>query len=503
MFIIAAAAAAAAAAAPVDVVAGAAFGAVERDWVRLLRVFVRSLHAASPPTTHLLLGIDAAGAGAVAADLAAWGPRLSTLSLGEARHATPRLWHDMGINKSRYAAYVEMARRARALAGGPAAAPALDARGCPDWTTAPLVLLTDTRDVWFQGDPFGPARDYIRRLHAVHEAQQRGGAGGCMRAPLLVVAEPELYRLGSEGKNDALFLECFRPGLEALWTGRPVVCSGTTLGVLPAIDAYLAAMTAGMALAAPGSAATDQALHQALVYAAGALAGGAAPAALPLAREPAYAALYRLAGALAAAVGAPAIRAHEDGWVCTMTLWSLEHCWPLGGDHRISPAHGATPCAVLHQWDREALHHALAGPATLGAAPGGDGARACNRGFFHGLFEDCYEVGAPPLGADGAPSNELGADSGGDADGAPPTERVADCGGDARVLTADGRLPRCALADPARFAAPPNVTWLPAATFHDARLVAGDALIARSRRWSATSWGRGAPPPPGVTAAAA
>jgi hypothetical protein len=76
--------------------------------------------------------------------------------------------------------------------------------------------------------------------------------------------------------------------------------------------------------------------------------------------------------------------------------------------------------------------------------------------------------------------------------------RVADCDdgvGDG-ALTADGRLPRSALADAARFSSPPNVTWLPAATFHAPELVADDGLIAHSRRWAATSWGRAAPPPP-------
>ena len=446
----------------VNMVIGAAFGAVDKGWGRLLQMFVRSL-AMNVAQPHLILGVDNATDAMLADDLAAFGDRALTLSQDEVNsRAKTKLWKRMGINKSRYIGYRFMLESARPVvnsklarevnrqlsaAEDSAGTIAVLSDGCPDWSAAPLMLLTDTRDVLFQRDPFSSARKTIKAMQAEHS--QTHHAGDCLRPPLFVVAEPSIYQLGSEGKNDALLMECFRSGLEPLWEGNPVICSGTTMGVFPAVEAYVEAMIAAMPIAAPGTPATDQSLHMALVYAARRLLRGEDPSSFALAHEPAYAAMYRLAGWLAERV-TPVIRAHEEGWVCTMSLFSLEHCWPIGADLRISPLAGQPACDVIHQWEREGLHHAIAEQVFMGREPG---KWVCNKNWYLNKAEDCYSLG-PSSSASGTSASS----SASAAAFTPATEA--------------------------------EIRWSNASAFHPPEECAGDAEITAERHRSATSWGR-------------
>ena len=412
-----------------------------RGWLPLLLAFLDSLVAASP-TVHLVLMAEGETLDAVAATTSRLLPgHFHPLPLRGFEAAAPKAWRRLYVNKARYFGYKQGMDIVRRLAAE-APPPSRDARGCADWAAAPLVLLTDTRDVVFQRDPFVTARALI----ATTAAAAATTTGRCALPPLLAVAEPAAFLMGDDPKNDPNQAAIFRREADALWAGSPPLCSGTTLAAVPAMEAYVDAMVAGMPLAAPGSAATDQALHIALIAVGaklqrgeaewppgGGAGGGAHPTPLPLLSEDAYVRLYGIAAALAAAAHLLVVP-HEAGWVCTMSLFSLEHCWVFdepaagvvgaarGGDSSgplpllLSPAVGAPPCDVIHQWDREALHflttaQAFAGEgrraalppgwqrsaAVEGGTPAGERVVArspvsCNRNFFSSKYEDCYQL---------------------------------------------------------------------------------------------------------------
>ena len=241
-----------------------------------------------------------------------------------------------------------------------------------------------------------------------------------------------------------------------------------------------------MPFAAPGPAGTDQALHIAMTAIVGRLQSGrnvwppppaqqqqqqrhdqpqladdgdtrrsidsaaanTDTAALPLAEEDAYARLYDIAADLSRRVRLH-VRPHESGWVCTQSLYTLEHCWHFeqrqsGATEAstqmfasaldVAPAVGAPPCDLIHQWDREALHYLTtpllamgeggqhassaydvdttawnwhkvssrtqgsSGGAATDAAPMlledllAVSPVACNRNFFSNRYEDCYQL---------------------------------------------------------------------------------------------------------------
>lgn len=117
------------------------------------------------------------------------------------------------------------------------------------------ALLTDVRDVIFQGDPF--ARP--------------------LTAPLMLPLEDPLLTLGSETNNAEWLRTLYGVERWAALSDLPIACSGTVLGARAAVIAYLAAMRAELvAHATDGKlAGLDQGAHNALLY-GGRLAGAAA-----------------------------------------------------------------------------------------------------------------------------------------------------------------------------------------------------------------------------------
>ncbi len=105
-------------------------------------------------------------------------------------------------------------------------------------------LLTDVRDVIFQGDPL--ARP--------------------LPAPLLLPLEDPLLRLGSENNNAEWLRALYGRERWAELAGYPIACSGTVLGTREATVAYLNAMRAELwAQATAGRlAGLDQGAHNAL-----------------------------------------------------------------------------------------------------------------------------------------------------------------------------------------------------------------------------------------------
>jgi hypothetical protein len=109
------------------------------------------------------------------------------------------------------------------------------------------VLLTDVRDVIFQGDPF---------------ARPLPGA-------LTAALEDPLGTLGSDGAN-AVWLRALA-GPPTWWrlAGKPISCSGTVLGPRAAIQHYLAVMEETLAQAPFGDPqlnGIDQGAHNLLLY---------------------------------------------------------------------------------------------------------------------------------------------------------------------------------------------------------------------------------------------
>lgn len=87
-----------------------------------------------------------------------------------------------------------------------------------------LVLLSDTADTFFQGDPFGSP-----------EVQAMNSGSG---VDLMLFAE-HLVKLGTQSHNAGWVSGCWgRPSLKKI-SDQPVLCSGTTLGTKKGVMRYL------------------------------------------------------------------------------------------------------------------------------------------------------------------------------------------------------------------------------------------------------------------------
>jgi hypothetical protein len=284
----------------------------------------------------------------------------------------------------------------------------------------PLVLLTDTRDVVFQADLFAEARGQIEAL----------GPSAASLPVLFVAAEPEGSTVGGEAWNTLTARSCFRPSIVDAMADLPILCSGTTLGTLSAVEAYLDTIVQSLPFCLgagqPLRFGVDQPLHILVAHTAmlaaavraaglepsswadahggGRVAASASPALpLPSGAVAAYARLYRSMTSLPAsfATEEPAYRAlnegaaelgrrvvvlplfSEDGPICTLALTSSPVLVPAptgipGGKFVGTGAAGAPdgdgappqrPCALVHQYDRHGHLIKLFDVAFLGVDP--------------------------------------------------------------------------------------------------------------------------------------
>jgi hypothetical protein len=140
--------------------------------------------------------------------------------------------------------------------------------------TEPLVLLTDLRDVVFQGDVFAGARNVLAAAGA--DAGSSGGSGGGGGggdddvSVLFAALESATVTLGTEPWNARSLAATFRPAVAASLAPLPVICSGTTIGGVRAVRTYLRAMIARFPVLMSGGPSEfgDQRLHNYLLHTA-------------------------------------------------------------------------------------------------------------------------------------------------------------------------------------------------------------------------------------------
>jgi hypothetical protein len=292
----------------------------------------------------------------------------------------PRWSARLQPHAARYWAYADAV--GRVAQEHAAAVSAAAAAGTPA-PREPMVLLTDLRDVVFQRDVFADARASI--------AAVLGGPPASGLSVLLAAVESSTTSVGIERWNRQSLEIIFRPHVVSMLAPLPIICSGTTVGGVTAVRAYLDAMAAAMPfLSAAGSGmgwyGLDQPLHIFLLHSAmlatfaastGAGTVGHAPAGTGLSSfaaaavgghlpiglsdaysriylnatrdlrltrevEPAYAALDRIAARLVPSRGMGGgsggsssdilvlpIR-HEDGPICTFGVVPMSFRWVPG-----------------------------------------------------------------------------------------------------------------------------------------------------------------------------
>lgn len=194
------------------------------------------------------------------------------------------------------------------------------------------ALMTDLRDVVLQGDAFAP----LWALVEEEEEQGRQAQSPDAMPSILVVAQewqPMPLRVSLFNAN--WLNGCFPAAAAAAssngtgglgWLSQlPILCSGTTLGTLPAISAYLAAMRASMPVCAGAVALRygwDQAIHQAVVRLAD---GDAPPQGQPDHELGVIADILRLHG-FGTSSSASSVRIFvapaEGRWLCTLSFLS-------------------------------------------------------------------------------------------------------------------------------------------------------------------------------------
>lgn len=378
-----------------DVVVGAALG-LQRDAAQGYALFLRSLHASAPnASVHLL--VDAASHDAVQELARNRLTGLVTLHL-QTGDGVPSIAKGLSMQLGRYWLYDTLldsllaAYRTHIATG----------LRCDE----PLVLLSDTRDVVFQDDPFARHRTRHARRRSAHSLSRErtapmpalvtfaepsfvalAGARACSGQPSLrdagLVVDDGLWaRLPAQPPHDQDALAWnmrvasgfMRPACFAPLARLPVLCSGTTLGTLPSISAYVKAMVSALPFTVSGGrgyfVGADQPLHNLLLYHAASLqqqrklmassasgggdddscaeaAGADAAAAvvrgpladLPLvapaldavaASDPAYGALLALSTRLSRTVTVEVVP-HEEATVCTLGLWPHNRVPVSGG----------------------------------------------------------------------------------------------------------------------------------------------------------------------------
>lgn len=157
------------------------------------------------------------------------------------------------------------------------------------------VMISDLRDVFFQGDPFADPVDGLE-----------------------VYLEDASVRIGYDDFNTRWIREVFGPQAVEELRGRPVSCSGTVVGTRDAMLAYVTEMAAEIARHRRPMGARDQAVHNVLLH-----------------RD---------------RLPAPTVIANGEGRVLTMGKMPS---YRTDADGRVVNADGSIP-AVLHQWDRHA-----------------------------------------------------------------------------------------------------------------------------------------------------
>ena len=216
--------------------------------------FIRSALSASPDATILLLVDDAVVTSLGAEGFADGSPPRLRLLRPPPRLVPAKLSHLSPI-MSRYWLYAHAIEVAAAMAGHASAA------------DRALVFLLDTRDLVLQRDPFvRMARLVDGNVGAARSERRR-------RPTLVAAAEPAYITMGgtaAHGWNWRVATSCFRGAALAPYVSAPVLCGGTTGGELPAVRAYLRAMTAAMPFCTSGGrgfiVGVDQALHNVLLH---------------------------------------------------------------------------------------------------------------------------------------------------------------------------------------------------------------------------------------------
>lgn len=136
----------------------------------------------------------------------------------------------------------------------------------------PMILLTDVRDVIFQTNPFAPARALASSLLGSSSGLSTFSVADGVRIqpeaerhPLFFAVEPTGILVGYESWNVNTFQGCFSATAMAAVRDVQVICSGTTLGTLSAIERYLQVMLQAMQFCVSGGQAfmkgTDQPVH--------------------------------------------------------------------------------------------------------------------------------------------------------------------------------------------------------------------------------------------------
>jgi len=273
------------------------------------------------------------------------------------------------------------------------------------------VLLTDARDLVLQRDPFptfwgfaalsggrGPGSGVLGGLAAL-VAWAREGGGATPAAPaaveaawaaervIVVAGEARVQTVGGDDINRAWVSHCFLDLGEAMVAAEQIYCSGTTLGTVPGLRAYL---REGFLPAVAHCQnighhhGMDQGIHNVLTHRyspaqldgwrASARAGG--PFRPGGAAEPRLAAPLDFLDLVQRFQGRVAIHvAHaESGYICTMALLMM-FADLQGGE--VVPAAGKDPCAIVHQYDRSDLLLAhfrkkYGGRVKTGEAPAGE-----------------------------------------------------------------------------------------------------------------------------------
>lgn len=251
-------------------------------------------------------------------------------------------------------------------------------------------LLTDVRDVVWQGDVFKALR--AMSVHAGIDSDSGG------EEPLFFAVEPYNGTVRDETAfNTPCARQCFPPQVMERYGHMPLSCAGTTAGSWYALSSYIRAMQSHtLFCAGPGQqfhfSGMDQPMHMYLLYEAilgrHPMYAGAEhadmqwekrygrlfiPAALTTSyplhpdrdREPAYARLHKVAletlgGETRAGKRViPLPLYHNDGVICTLSLipWSWfytpgESGYGREADITAQGRHGGPVCALVHQYDR-------------------------------------------------------------------------------------------------------------------------------------------------------
>ena len=206
-------------------------------------------------------------------------PRVVRVTVGEVINELPgahvsAVWKRTTVQFGRYYLYpaaMELARKRFGLAV-PSAFSHMHSHGnasggCHSHVKDPFVLFSDTRDALFQRNPFEIARQLARQRR---QQQQLSSHTECGLPPLFVAEEPTDFPVLQDPINNQWLASCFRREDVAHMTGKPIICSGTTMGSWTAMATYARAMVQLLPYcltAQKVSAGIDQSVHIMAMYA--------------------------------------------------------------------------------------------------------------------------------------------------------------------------------------------------------------------------------------------